>query len=105
MHTTVNKEQFKSAMRDHANYTETALELLWDYYEELESDLGESIQFDPIAIRCEWWEHDAVEISVDYDKFVGADPCADAEDIHWCLTDYTTSLGPTEDNKVLFVGF
>ena len=105
MHTTVNKEQFKSVMRDRASFSETALDLLWDYYDQLEYDLGYSIPFDPVSIRCEWTEEDAVEVSVDYDKFVGADPVADAEEIHWLLTDYTTSLGPTENNQVLFIAF
>lgn len=105
MHTNINSTQFQSTMLDRTSFSIEAIELLWEYYSQLEEDLGESIQFDPVAIRCEWSEEDAVEISCAYDKFVGADPCADAGDIHDLLLDHTTSLGVTPGNKVLYMPF
>lgn len=105
MHRSISSTQFQSEMLDRTNFSPEAIDLLWDYYSELEEALGESIEFDPVSIRGEWNEEDAVEISCQYDKFVGADPLADAEEIHWLLTDHTTSLGVTPGNKVLYVAF
>jgi hypothetical protein len=34
---------------------------LYDYFEELELDTGEQIEFDPIAICCEWIEYGTLE--------------------------------------------
>jgi len=38
-----------------------ALEVLFDYYEQLEEDIGEPIEFDVIAICCEWTEYESEE--------------------------------------------
>lgn len=92
-------------MLDRTGFSAEAIELLWDYYSELENDLGESIEFDPVAIRCEWVEQDAVEATMDYPDQLGLDPAADAGDIHDLLLDHTTSLGVLPGNKVLYIAF
>ncbi len=46
-----------------------ALRALFDYYEELEEDCGTEIEYDPIAICCEWCEYDSLEAAcADYDS-------------------------------------
>ena len=56
------------------NFSYDALDALFDYFEQLEDDLGEQIEFDPIGICCEWSEYDSLEeIKEDYD-------CIDTED-------------------------
>lgn len=102
-HTTINSTQFQSTMLDRTSFSIEAIELLWDYYSSLEEDLGESIAFDPVAIRCEWSEEDAAEVAMDYPDQLGLDPAADAGDIHDLLTGHTTSLGVTPGNKVLYM--
>jgi hypothetical protein len=42
------------------NFSYEGLEALFDYLTEYENDLGEDIEFDPIAICCEYSEHESV---------------------------------------------
>ncbi len=37
------------------------LDALYEYFDALEDDIGEQIQFDPIAICCEYSEYDSLE--------------------------------------------
>ena len=39
------------------NFSYEGLECLFDYFEELEDDMGEAIEFDVIAICCEYSEY------------------------------------------------
>jgi hypothetical protein len=43
------------------DFTRNGADALWDYYETLENDIGEEIEFDGVAIRCDWGEYDTVE--------------------------------------------
>jgi hypothetical protein len=51
--------EFRKIRPDQFSYY--ALEALFDYYEELEAAIDEELEFDPIAICCEWIEYDTVE--------------------------------------------
>jgi len=42
---------------DYANWSRVATYALIEYYEALEEDLGESIDLDRVALRCEWSEY------------------------------------------------
>jgi hypothetical protein len=45
-----------------------ATKALFDYYEQLSEDMGEDIEFDPVAIRCEWSQYpSALEVCAQYD--------------------------------------
>lgn len=49
------------------NFTIEARRALFEYYEQLEDDLGEQIEFDPIAICCDWAEYkNPVEVMREY---------------------------------------
>ena len=48
-------EEFQSIRPD--NFSSEGLDALYDYFEDLQRDLGESIEFDPIGICCEYSEH------------------------------------------------
>jgi len=49
------------------DFSRRALVALFDYFEELEDDLGEEIEFDPIAICCDYAEYEtALEAAQDY---------------------------------------
>ena len=50
------------------NFSYEGLNALFDFYEELEDGTGEQIEFDPIAICCDWSEYDSFEeIKDEYD--------------------------------------
>ena len=74
MKDTINKDQFISWFRGSDtyknNFSYEGLSTLFDYFEELEQDIGEQIEFDPIAICCEFAEYDSLEDLID-DYIVG----------------------------------
>ena len=43
------------------NFSYNGLNSLFDYFEELEEDMGQEIDFDPIAICCEFSEYENFE--------------------------------------------
>ena len=50
------------------NFSYDGLNSLFDYFEELEEDMGQEIDFDPIAICCEFSEYENLEeIKNNYD--------------------------------------
>ena len=51
------RETFQSFRPD--NFSYRGLSALFDYFEELESDIGEEIEFDCIAICCDFSEHES----------------------------------------------
>lgn len=61
MKQTVNQhqfiDQFKAIRPD--NFSRAALFALYDYYRDSEESTGEEIEFDPIAICCDWTEYES----------------------------------------------
>jgi len=57
---TVNEWRFTDALLadEYANWTYGATKALFDYYEQLSDEMGEDIELDPVAIRCDWSEYD-----------------------------------------------
>jgi len=50
------------------NFTRVGLSELFNYFEEWEEDCGKEIEFDPIAICCEYAEYDNIaEFHLEYD--------------------------------------
>lgn len=48
-------------------FTFEGLKVLYDYFLELEDDLGEPIQFDPVGVRCEFTEYESpLDVVNDY---------------------------------------
>ena len=43
------------------NFSYEALQELYNYYDEIEKDIGEPIELDVIAICCEWTEYDVID--------------------------------------------
>jgi hypothetical protein len=64
MKQTLNKDQFRFQMNQirPENFSYEGQGVLFDYFEQLENDLGEQIEFDPIAICCEYAEMTMSEI-------------------------------------------
>jgi hypothetical protein len=67
MKDTVTRSTFTDAMRE--SFTYEAIQALWDYFEQYESDSGEELELDPVAFRCEFNEYSSLEdFHNDYDK-------------------------------------
>lgn len=65
MKQTIGFCQFTDAFRDHGRqdqFTYEAKKVLFDYYGQLEEDIGEEIKLDVIAICCEWSEYETQEL-------------------------------------------
>lgn len=45
----------------HANWSRAGAFALAEYFEQLEEDLGESIEFDRVAIRCEFSQYESLQ--------------------------------------------
>lgn len=59
-----------------ASWTPAGAVALCEYLEELEEDCGEEIEFDPVAIRCDYSEHASLE---DWAMDYGFEPEAEDE--------------------------
>ena len=99
MITTISVYEFCNWFRESDNYknnfTKNGLLALFDYLEELESDTGEPIEFDPIAIACEYSEYasfDDFQHDIGYvqdgKEHLGYPEITDLED----LRDHTTVI-------------
>lgn len=81
-------EEFKKIRPD--NFTMVSLSHLYYWYEELEDAGEDQIEFDPIAICCEWCEFDTEQEAIDY---YDLDNIEQLED--------NTSIISTEEGKLL----
>ena len=65
MKDTINKDQFRNWFRSNEqyknNFSYEGLEALFDYLEEMEELTGEELEFDPVALCCEFEEYDTFE--------------------------------------------
>lgn len=63
MKTTINLYEFREAFQEIRpnNFSYEGLEVLFDYLEECENDLGEEYEFDVIALCCDFSE-DSVDV-------------------------------------------
>jgi hypothetical protein len=70
IYTEVTKYNFVNTLRrdDYASWSYEGAEALYDYFEQLSEDTDQNIEFDPVAIRCEFTEYeDLDEIKETYD--------------------------------------
>ena len=77
------------------NFSYEGLDALFEYLEELENDLGESINFDRVAIACDFSEYESLEYLNKYyvDKFESI------EDLH----DYTQVIEVGHDTDRIII--
>lgn len=60
MKKTIGKHEFTDVMTLRG-FSYNGAVTLFNYLEELEDDLGEQIEFDPIALSSEWYEYKTLE--------------------------------------------
>jgi len=65
MKQTINFGQFSDGLRNEG-FSYRGLEHLFAYLSEIEADTGVELEFDPVAIRCEFAECSAVQLAEDY---------------------------------------
>ena len=66
MKTTVNKYEFTNEMTNHG-FTRSGALALFDYLEQYEQDADQELDFDPIALRCDFTEYKNInEIAHEY---------------------------------------
>jgi hypothetical protein len=105
MKTTIDFSDFREAFRTYdreSSYTREGLEMLFNYFEELESDIGEEIELDVIAICCDYdenhWEDIAANYLIDLTDYEDEDDKIEA--VREYLTDRTTLVGETSTGFV-----
>ena len=83
MKATLTKEQaINTLLQDqYAGWTYDEADALVNYFEQVEEDIGEEIEFCAVAIRCDWSSETKEEICNNY----GIDPL----DLVWQLEDNT----------------
>ena len=103
MYDTVNFNQFNDwFIKDNSNYKNNfsyeGRRALFDYLEELEDDTGEKIEFDPIALCCEYSEYEnfkALKETYDNDEITNLET----------LRDFTTVIEIENSDKFIIRDF
>jgi hypothetical protein len=91
---TVNEYRFSEVLRadEYAAWSYGATKALYDYYDQLSEDIGEDIELDPVAIRCEWNEYPNVaEVYDNYSEKENSDELTEEQMREW-LEERTTVL-------------
>ena len=94
---TLNKNEFIDDLLrdDYAGWTYEDAEALYDYHEQLSEDLGEDIELDRVAIRCEWDRAENIdEVMALYDDIETLDD----------LYDHTTVI-ELRNGRLLYIAF
>ena len=107
---TINFTTFANAFRSSelrsTQFSYEALELIFDYIEDYERATGENVEFDMIAICCEWAEDTPENIAHAYDiDLEGKSGAAALMHVHEYLNDETQVAGVTHQNTIVYVQF
>jgi hypothetical protein len=103
---TLNFTTFANAFQNSSRadqFSYEALELIFDYIEDYERDTGEKVEFDMIAICCEWAENTPEELIEMYR--IDIEP-HEENDVQQAVIDYlndeTQIAGVTEKNTIVY---
>ena len=109
MKQTVYLQDFRDAfykMDRKGEFSREGLEILFNYIEELEQNIGEEIELDVIALCCEYAESTIEELITDYSIDISDCDPDDGEDIKETVMEYmeynTTVCGVTSDGYVVY---
>ena len=93
MKTTVNLFDFQRAFEELRpdNFTNEALKVLFDYFEEIEESTGEELEFDVIGICCEFSEDTTENLIAAYS--IKVDQTQSEEEIKSQVLDYLADNG------------
>ena len=100
---TVSIHDFRQAFRDCGRgeqFSYEALGLIFEYFEDLERDTGQTYDLDVIAICCEVSEMTAQEVRDNYPVDTTFEGDGDCDDVIKHLNDNTSVIGQTDDTIV-----
>lgn len=105
MKTTVSRYDFERAFVDAGRkdqFSYEGLSVLFDHLEQMESDNGEEIELDVIALCCDYYEDTVKAIAENYS--IDLSECEDEDEERETVRDYlqdnTTLAGETSDGFV-----
>tara|TARA_R110002167_G_scaffold50768_1_gene147616 strand:- start:326 stop:628 length:303 start_codon:yes stop_codon:yes gene_type:complete len=97
---TITKYQFSDEMVKHG-FSYDGSKALFNYLEQLEEDCDTKIEFDPVALRCDYDEYDNLkECLKEYDNI----SCCELKSIE-DLKDYTTVIEVDNSEKIIIQAF
>ena len=109
MKQTVYLQDFRDAfykMDRKGEFSREGLEILFNYIEELEQDIGEEIELDVIALCCNYAESTIDDLISDYDIDTSECNPYDDDDIKETVLEYmeyhTAVCGVTSDGSVVY---
>lgn len=113
MKQTVNEYDFRRAFEASRpdNFSYEGLGLLFEYFEQLEDDMGEEIELDVIAICCEWAESTCDDIIQDFglnDVIPGLADMEGADQqiaVYDYLNEQTMVAGETKQNTIVYQSY
>lgn len=109
MKTTVSVYDFREAFRQAGRenqFSYEALGLMFDYFEELEQDIGSEMELDVVAICCDYTEDDAVSIAGNYDiDITDMDEDETLEAVQDYLNRNTSVIGTTSNGSIVYADF
>lgn len=107
MKTTVSRYSFCNAFREvrPGNFSYEGLNVLWDYLEQLEEDMGEEMELDVIAICCDYSEETPKAIAENYS--IDISDCGDDENeimasVREWLEDEGAFVGATSEGTIIY---
>lgn len=109
MKTTVNLYEFRQAFQNIRpnNFSYEGLEVLFDYLEECENDLGEEYELDVIALCCDFSEDTPLSIAENYG--IEVDINENDDEIMQQVKDFleveTIMLGSTDAGTIVYRQF
>jgi hypothetical protein len=80
MKATINFNEFCDGLGNNSGFSYQGKRVLFDFLENLEQNSGEDIEFDPVALRCEFSESDLEELIEQYDDLSELCPAFDDEE-------------------------
>ena len=110
MYQSVNFSNFRQAFRDcrrEDQFSNDALQLLFDWYENYEDGVGSPVELDVISICCDWSEMTAEELESQYPFLVDWDEWREYEDLDELVDalNRETSVAGCTDSTVIFMDY
>ena len=106
MKQTINEYQFIDGFRSLRpdQFSVPALRALFAHLEELGNDIGEEIEFDVIAICCDYSELTLEDINREYIEYTGDEPFDNLKDAAAYMQEHTTVI-PVNDETIIIQNF
>jgi hypothetical protein len=106
MKQTINLHEFRQSFSNRPdNFSYEGLEILFNWFEEYESDNGIELELDPIGICCEYIEMTPQEVLNDFDTDLDPNSTDLLNEVFEWLNDETMALGITPQGTIVFANY